>query len=774
MRRKLNYTITITIAIAVFMLMAVGAANAQTLRPQASNGQIRTLLSRIDRETATVKQLMPTRQDRNDVQLADRITNFENSARTFRTSFYSSRVTDSDLTDLLSSASEINGWMGQTSMSGQINLHWIRVKNDVSTLARYYRVSWDPNQTSGALPADRIYFSSDLQLRNLIASLESKTNRFRALMTRSLNRSNVNDTGREDSVNAYVRDFENATDRLKQNFNSRRSAVADVTEVLNHGRSINQFIADNRLDRATESQWVSVRNDLNILASYYRVSWDWNRPATPAIDSVYAATDIQLRDLIARLERKTNTYRGQMNISLDNSRINNTNREDSINAYVKDFENATDRLKQDFNNRRSTVAVATEVLNRGRIIDQFMTSHRMNRAAENGWSSIRTDLDTLATYYRVSWNWDLQNPTYPGDNAPTGRLPERITGTYRLNTNRSDNVANVINDALRNYTGVQRENIKRVLERRLQSPEMIAIQMRNRTVEMASTNLPETSFDADGVGKTETNDRGRTVTTTVTADNDSVAINYDGDRINDFYLKLAPGANGQLNVTRRIYLENQNESVTVSSVYDRVSNTAQWSTVNNGTVTGVNAVMANEFYIPNGTRITATIRSTVSTRASQVGDKFTMEVTGPSQYRGAVIEGRVAQAADSGRVAGRANVSLSFDTITTNGRTYRFAGIIDSVNAANGDTVTVNNEGQVRDSNQTTKTVTRAGIGAAIGAIIGAIAGGGEGAAIGAGIGAGAGAGTVLIAGRDSIELGPGSTFNITATSPSSVGAIRN
>ena len=88
--------------------------------------------------------------------------------------------------------------------------------------------------------------------------------------------------------------------------------------------------------------------------------------------------------------------------------------------------------------------------------------------------------------------------------------------------------------------------------------------------------------------------------------------------------------------------------------------------------------------------------------------------------------------------------------------------------------VTVNNEGTVRDTNQGQTTAVRAGVGAVLGAIIGAIAGGGQGAAIGAGVVAGAGAGSVLITGRDSIELGQGSTFNITATAPANVGTIRS
>jgi hypothetical protein len=117
-------------------------------------------------------------------------------------------------------------------------------------------------------------------------------------------------------------------------------------------------------------------------------------------------------------------------------------------------------------------------------------------------------------------------------------------------------------------------------------------------------------------------------------------------------------------------------------------------------------------------------------------------------------------------------MTLSFDTIRLrDGRTYRFAGLVERVRQPNGDVIGVNNEGTVQDTSQTTKTVQRAGIGAALGAIIGAIAGGGKGAAIGATVGAGAGAGTVILQGKDNLELSTGSQFTITATAPVSVGS---
>ena len=510
----------------------------------------------------------------------------------------------------------------------------------------------------------------------------------------------------------------------------------------------------------------------------------------------YRVTDNQMLAVISRIETKTDSYKREMDSALSRGwRPSNADSRDMIQGYIADFETATDQLRQRFDSRRSAADDASEVLNRAALIDRFMGRNRLTTTAQSQWTGLKTDLNTLANYYRVSWDWN-RTPTYPEnpgnnnpgpgpgrDNFPGGRgFDSRLSGTYRLNTAQSDNVADAINRSTGVYATGQRDNMKRGLERRLNSPERIAIQKNGTSVTMASSMSPQVTFDADGVARTETTNRGRTIRITASASNSNLILNYEGDRMNDFNVVFEPTRNGQLRVTRKIYLENRNDQITVSSVYDKVNNTAEWSTVNDGSTyggnnpgTGGNNTNDGNFYIPNGTQIQATLRGAINTRDSQVGDRFTMDVTSPGQYRGATIEGRVGNADKSGRVSGRANISLEFDTIRLrNGSSYRFSGFIDSVRAANGDTVTVNNEGTVRDNNQTTKTATRAGIGAALGAIIGAIAGGGSGAAVGAAVGAGAGAGTVLIQGRDNIDLGQGSEFTITSSSPSNLGSNRN
>jgi hypothetical protein len=211
----------------------------------------------------------------------------------------------------------------------------------------------------------------------------------------------------------------------------------------------------------------------------------------------------------------------------------------------------------------------------------------------------------------------------------------------------------------------------------------------------------------------------------------------------------------------------------VKTYYDRTSDVAQLNIydtnreTNVGGPNGPNGPVAGSFVIPDGTELVAVLNNDLSTQNVQQNDRFTMTVRSPGQYEGATIEGYVANIERSGRISGRSQVTLDFDTIRLrDGNTYRFAGILETVRTPSGDVVQVDNEGAVRDSNQTNKTVTRTAIGTAVGALIGAIAGGGKGAAIGAIVGAGAGAGSVYVQGRNDLDLPSGTEVTVRATGP--------
>lgn len=607
------------------------------------------------------------------------------------------------------------------------------------------------------------YRVRDRQVQTLLNRIETHSDVFRRSIVAVYDNDDRNNTYRQDGISEYVTNFENATDVLKKNFDNRRSTANDVQEVLNRAAYINMFMRQNRVTPAAQNQWNVLRADLNRLANYYRVTWNWNNASNiPVANRPYYVSDNDVKSLLERLEQRTDVFRRDLDNWLDRSRLDDTRREDNVSQYADNFERATDDLRRNFDSGRSVATDVETLLRQGAMIDRFINRYRPPGSLQNQWRVIRYDLSTLSRYYRVTWDWN--NPTYA--DTGTNGYDSRLTGTYRLNVRQSDDVSRAVDSAIRNinYDNSRRERLRERLTRRLASPDMLMIEKRGQQVTLATSASEKISFNADGIERTETSPNGRTVRVRASSTNDDLSISYEGDRLNDYYVSFTPYGNDQLRVTRKIYLENRDETVTIASVYDRTDRNIRWTSSNYpGTD---NRAIGGDFVIPSGTRIVARLETPLSTKTARDADRFTMTVTSPSQYYGAVISG-VVVGEKSGVISGRANLSLTFQSIRLqNGNTYRFAGIVEQVREPDGSEVSVNNEGVVRDDNQTNRTVTRTGIGAILGAIIGAVAGGGEGAAIGAGIGAGAGVGSVILQGRDNLDLKSGTEFLITAAGP--------
>ncbi|MEK7723164.1 MAG: hypothetical protein AAB336_02340, partial [Acidobacteriota bacterium] len=607
--------------------------------------------------------------------------------------------------------------------------------------------------TTGLLAQSKPYWSSDRQISTILTRIETKTNTFQRQMQTALDRSTYNNTNTEDQVNGYINDFERATNTLKNNFGYKNSTDMDVQNLLQKAAFINNFMKTTRLNSATQTQWTSLRNDLNTLSRYYSVAWNWNSLPTTN-PSAYSVPYATVQNTIVSLERNTNTYKNELDTALDRSSLNNTQSEDMINRYVSDFENSTNALRSKFQAGTSNSADVQAVLNNGYIIDGFMRDYQLSNRAENQWNIVRQNLTNLANYYSVAMSW---NQTMPWNNQyDTG-----IDGTYRLNTSLSDNVNSVIQTVT---TGQQNERAARNLQRRLASPEYLAIDKNGNSVTIASNGTGQATFQADGVARTETVGN-RQVKVTGKTNYNSITLNYEADRMNDYYVSFMPMANGKLKVVRRVNLENRNESVAVASVYDKVNTVADFSWIARQ---GNNQNNQNAtFNIPNGTQIQGTLNESLSTKTIKDGDRFSINVTSPSNYAGSTIYGYVSGVERSGRVSGRANMTLNFEQIRLrNGSTHEFRGIVENVTDSRGNKISVNNEGVARDGSQTNKTIVRGGIGAGLGAILGAIIGGGDGAAIGAVIGGGAVAGSVIAQGRDDLVLEQGSQVVISASAP--------
>lgn len=143
----------------------------------------------------------------------------------------------------------------------------------------------------------------------------------------------------------------------------------------------------------------------------------------------YRVSDKEVERLIKRIEQQSDRFRSRLDSDLDKSRFNGTNREDDINSFIKDYYEQTKRLSDHFDKHHSATGDVEAVLDRAARIDDFMSRNRLSSKAQDEWSTLKSNLDELASAYNVSWRWGGYSAV-PRDVAPIGTtvgVPYRVS-----------------------------------------------------------------------------------------------------------------------------------------------------------------------------------------------------------------------------------------------------------------------------------------------------------------------------------------------------------
>ena len=354
-------------------------------------------------------------------------------------------------------------------------------------------------------------------------------------------------------------------------------------------------------------------------------------------------------------------------------------------------------------------------------------------------------------------------------------MARRLSGTYQLDRNRSDNAQQVAQRATSGLPAYQRDRVYQSVLNRLDAPEQLSLDVTNRTVTMMSTNAPRITFEADGNVRTETGPDGRQVATRADVRRGVVTISMMGSRGSEYTATFEPIADNTLRVTRRLDNGYNREPVIVVSEYRRVSE-PQWNLAvvptDPYTTPGFPANSARSrrgaALITSGTLLTTQLDRSINTNTIRNGDRISMTVSEPVEYRGAVIEGMIGRKASGDQD----NILVDFDTLRMpNGRTGEFEGAIESVRLPDGKVIRVESGAVRGDDAGSNNSVKSGAIGAGVGAILGAIIGGKKGAVIG-GV-AGAGGGILIDRTGNNRTLPAGTTLTISAISAGAVASRR-
>lgn len=263
------------------------------------------------------------------------------------------------------------------------------------------------------------YRLNDKQVERILHSIEQQSDRFRSSLDSALDKSRFNGTNREDDINSFVKDFYKQTKNLRDRFNSHKSTSPDVQSVLDGAARIDGFMRRYPLTARAQEDWTALKANLDELASAYNVSWRWgeysnNYPATRpdypvgAVvgDVPYRVSDKEVERILHRIEQQSDKFKSTLDSALDKSRFDGSRQEDDINRFVKEFYEQTKKLRDRFNDHKSTGADVQSVLDRASSIDSFMTRNRLRKNnVDKEWYQLKGNLDELARVYNVTWRW---------------------------------------------------------------------------------------------------------------------------------------------------------------------------------------------------------------------------------------------------------------------------------------------------------------------------------------------------------------------------------
>jgi hypothetical protein len=616
---------------------------------------------------------------------------------------------------------------------------------------------------AGQPPSARV---TDQQLKDLVNRIATREAAFHASFDQALDRSPVESTPAEHEIDRFVKYFEQATDFLRDRVSDQRSDTADAENVLRRASFIDVIMMRNRLDASAQETWQGLRSDLNDLARAYGIAWSWS-PLSQNL--LYPVDEKQVRELLKETLEKTDALDKGLDGAFDRSRLDDPRGKDQIQQSVKDFREVAQRLRDRIEGRLSNTLDVEDVLRRAATIEGLMRRYQLSAQTQQSWLSLRGTLDGLARAYEVAWDWNTFGYT-PA--LPSAGFHHRLTGTYQLENDQGDDPRQVAELAVRGAPADRRQLTYQSLLTRLQAPELIAIERNENDVSMASTRGRRVTIEADGSSHVEQWSAQRTMTTCATLQGERLEVTTTGNRGHDFTVNFDPMENGRsLQMTRTIDEEGLRQPVTIRSSYRRLSDDARWNLDAGGRRDpGINTgSQADEVVVPGGTRFVVVLDNALSTTIAHEGDLYTMTIRSPSQYEGAVIQGFVSTVNDSAGLSGRAGLTLNLRSIRLpNGNAYQFDGFIEDIRTPDGERIRVDREGagDSLPSREILIAVERGIVGATLGGIIDAVVGRGKGAAIGAVIGAGGGAGSVMLEGRDRLDLQRGTELTVTSGDP--------
>jgi hypothetical protein len=114
----------------------------------------------------------------------------------------------------------------------------------------------------------------------------------------------------------------------------------------------------------------------------------------------------QVGNMLQRLERSSSRFRNSLNLELVRRSVDQTRPQSDISTFQASFDLAIKQFRDQFARRLAVDSDVEAILQEASPINSFITQNTLNPRVKNDWASVRTNLNTLASAYGVSWKWN--------------------------------------------------------------------------------------------------------------------------------------------------------------------------------------------------------------------------------------------------------------------------------------------------------------------------------------------------------------------------------
>ena len=260
-----------------------------------SDKDVEKIIKRIEQQSDHFRSSLDSALDKSRFNGTNReddinsfVKDFYQETKKLRDHFDSHKSSSPDVELVLQRAARIDNFTRRYPLSSRAQQDWSTLKSYLDELAAAYNVSWRwagyqgyegnaaaveyPRSTPVGLP----YRVSDREVEKVLRKIEQQSDRFRSALDSSLDKSRLDGTREEDSINKFVKDFYEQTKNLRDRFDDHKSTSGDVQSVLDRASRIDEFIRRNPMRKNDAArEWSRLRSNLDELANIYSVTWRW-------------------------------------------------------------------------------------------------------------------------------------------------------------------------------------------------------------------------------------------------------------------------------------------------------------------------------------------------------------------------------------------------------------------------------------------------------------------------------------------------------------------